>query len=181
MASHNPMDPLRDPRDGRGVGLDGKDGHLGIEIAVERHLLFEDTLHVNSIDYKKFEKTPRLYTKGLFTDADIALDVNIEAYPIDIHDRLQIVIYNNVSPTGGVMTDFYDHDPRMLGPSIMDEYEYVMYGIVYDRKNPKGGKDGLVTIHISFGGLLMRIKVDAAHCQSLELDNWCYLLCRKEQ
>jgi len=151
-----------------------------VEIKVEREILFEDTLTVNSIEYTKFERTPRLFAKGEFTDGLVDFDVNVEAYPIDIQDRLNVAIYNNVSPSGSVLSDFYDHDPRILGTSIMDEYEYVCHGKVYKRVGPKDGKEGQITIWISFGGLLMKIRCSNSHVKGLDCDNYCYLLIRKE-
>lgn len=149
------------------------------EIKVEREVLFQDILCVENINYSKFERTPRLTTKGEFTDASVLFDVNIESYPVDIHDRINLSLYNNVSPSGSILSDFYDHDPRILGNSVMDEYEYVCYGRVYKKVKDKG-KEGNVTIIISFGGLLMKITCVETHIKNLELDDYCYMLMRKE-
>ena len=64
-----------------------------------------------------------------------------------------------------------------LTPSLLDQYEYSMYGKLYKWKQdmPKAP----VEIYISFGGLLMRLKGDPRHLAKLTLDSRLYLLIRK--
>ncbi len=46
-------------------------------------------------------------------------------------DILNVAITDNVSPDRArKLNTAYDHDPRLLGVSIMDHYEYVMFGKV---------------------------------------------------
>ena len=62
----------------------------------------------------------------------------------------------------------------------MDEYEYVTYGVVYERK---ADKEGDIECYISFGGLLMRIKTLNKNpnklLTGLNLDDRVYCLMRK--
>lgn len=66
--------------------------------------------------------------------------------------------------------------------SLLDAYEYVMYGLVY-KYAPEAAstKDGgvKVSVFISFGGLLMKLKGDPAKLAVLEVDSRVYLLMRK--
>ena len=61
--------------------------------------------------------------------------------------------------------------------SLLDQYEYAMYGKLYKWKQdqPKAP----VEVYVSFGGLLMRLKGDARHLSKLALDSRVYLLMRK--
>eukprot|EP00397_Hematodinium_sp_SG-2012_P051886 GEMP01061058.1.p1 GENE.GEMP01061058.1~~GEMP01061058.1.p1 ORF type:complete len:150 (+),score=18.96 GEMP01061058.1:641-1090(+) len=149
-----------------------------MEVEVSREILFQDTLIVTNLDYKKFERVPRVFTVGEFTDAEVDIDINVEIYPIEIGDRLCVALSSNVSPSGAQLHNFYDHDPRVLGNCIMDEYEYVMFGTVYKKAGPNA--EGLVTIFISFGGLLLRLRAAESHLKTMNPDDKVYLLCRKE-
>ena len=63
------------------------------------------------------------------------------------------------------------------GPSLLDQYDYAMYGKLYKWKQdtPKAP----VEVYVSFGGLLMRLKGDPRHLAKLQLDARVYLLLRK--
>ena len=63
--------------------------------------------------------------------------------------------------------------------SLMDAYEYVMYGKIFKYKD--SSKSGIikVEVYISFGGLLLQLIGDPKKLESLEVDNSVYLLIRK--
>ena len=63
--------------------------------------------------------------------------------------------------------------------SIMDKYEYVMYGKVFKYKDVKEGGTVKVQVYISFGGLLMQLTGDPKKMEELELDSRLYLLVRR--
>jgi DNA-directed RNA polymerase I, II, and III subunit RPABC3 len=65
--------------------------------------------------------------------------------------------------------------------SLLDAYEYVMYGLVYKYTPETGNKDGgvKVSVYVSFGGLLMKLTGDPAKLNVLEVDSKVYLLMRK--
>eukprot|EP00587_Corethron_hystrix_P015503 CAMPEP_0113328534 /NCGR_PEP_ID=MMETSP0010_2-20120614/20098_1 /TAXON_ID=216773 ORGANISM="Corethron hystrix, Strain 308" /NCGR_SAMPLE_ID=MMETSP0010_2 /ASSEMBLY_ACC=CAM_ASM_000155 /LENGTH=53 /DNA_ID=CAMNT_0000189923 /DNA_START=233 /DNA_END=390 /DNA_ORIENTATION=+ /assembly_acc=CAM_ASM_000155 len=50
---------------------------------------------------------------------------------------------------------------------MADNYEYVMHGRVFDIKY-KG--DGVIAVHVSFGGLLMRLTGDQRHLENVRAD-----------
>merc|ERR1712060_335430 len=54
-------------------------------------------------------------------------------------EQIYVCITDNVSPANNprLLTTAYDHDPRILGRSIMDQFEYVMYGKVYKKDDNK--------------------------------------------
>jgi DNA-directed RNA polymerase I, II, and III subunit RPABC3 len=66
--------------------------------------------------------------------------------------------------------------------SYMDAFDYVMYGLVYKYAHEGGGggsagsKEGVrVCVYVSFGGLLMKLKGDAAKLSVLDVDSKVYL------
>ena len=62
-------------------------------------------------------------------------------------------------------------------PSLQDKFEYVMHGKVY--KCEEDEQSNRLSIYMSFGGLLMRLKGDASNLLGIELDQHLYLLIRK--
>lgn len=57
-----------------------------------------------------------------------------------------------------------------------------MYGLVYKYQAEPASKDGgavKVSVFVSFGGLLMKLKGDPAKLSVLEVDSRVYLLMRK--
>ena len=65
----------------------------------------------------------------------------------------------------------------VIDRTLADNYEYVMHGRVFDVSY---GKDGIVEIAISFGGLLCRLTGDQRHLSSILPDMRLYLLVKKD-
>ena len=60
----------------------------------------------------------------------------------------------------------------------MDGYEYVMYGKCYKKVEENAGGLTRASAYVSFGGLLMNLKVDPKNLQDVEIDDRIYLLMR---
>ena len=75
----------------------------------------------------------------------------------------------------GTDTDFLAMDGK---PTLMDQYDYVMHGVVYKFKHVSGKK---VEVMLSHGGLLARFAGDQRHLQKLKVDMEVYTLIRKVQ
>ena len=63
--------------------------------------------------------------------------------------------------------------------TLMDAYDYVMYGKIFKYKDSSKGGSIKVEVYISFGGLLMQLIGDPKKLETLEVDNNVYLLMRK--
>ena len=63
--------------------------------------------------------------------------------------------------------------------TLMDAYEYIMYGKIFKYKDNSRAGQIRVEVYISFGGLLMQLTGDPKKLESLEVDNNVYLLMRK--
>lgn len=61
--------------------------------------------------------------------------------------------------------------------SHADDFEYVMHGKVFKHHQKPG--DHLMSVFVSFGGLLMHLMGDETNLNKLELDSRIYLLMRK--
>lgn len=64
-------------------------------------------------------------------------------------------------------------------PSLLDQYDYVMYGKLYKWSQAEPKKP--VEVYVSFGGLLMRLRGDPNHLSKLQVDSRIYLLLRKAE
>ena len=68
------------------------------------------------------------------------------------------------------------------GSNLIDQYDYVMHGKIFEDKleDAVNNDDGqLLTVYISFGGLLMSIKGKLKDLKELEMDARVYL-CLKQ-
>lgn len=68
---------------------------------------------------------------------------------------------------------------RKATKTVLDQWEYVMYGKVFKRKEL--GQNGIPVLELtmSFGGLLLRMTGDPKKLEELEDDSNVYLLLRK--
>ena len=140
-------------------------------------LLYEDHFQVKDIN-TKFDKVARLFCRLAeeIYEMELQVDVNSDLQQLEVNDKFKFALASTLSTDGTPGSEHYDPGS---GPSLMDQYEYVMYGKIYKWKQdtPKAP----IEVHVSFGGLLMRLKGDARHLQNLELDKRIYLLIRKIQ
>lgn len=109
---------------------------------------------------------------------ELALDINIDIYPLEVGESFRLTLANTLYLDG--TSDSGVFDPKIYEKkTLMDEYEYVMHGKVFKFQLEKSGSSQVVSILISFGGLLMMIKGDAANVEYIEPDARLYLLMRK--
>ena len=170
-------------------------------------LLYQEQFQVKDIN-KKFDKVARLHCRLAEEGYDMTLDldVNSDLTNLDLNDKFTFALASTLSPDGTPGSEYYD---QSKGPSLMDQYEYVMYGKIYKWKQDEPKKPIEVSrspvsvcstrhpprahpapvrtppaslasqVQVSFGGLLMRLKGDQRHLQNLMLDSRVYLLIRK--
>eukprot|EP00403_Amphidinium_massartii_P043166 CAMPEP_0178439048 /NCGR_PEP_ID=MMETSP0689_2-20121128/35939_1 /TAXON_ID=160604 /ORGANISM="Amphidinium massartii, Strain CS-259" /LENGTH=153 /DNA_ID=CAMNT_0020061533 /DNA_START=62 /DNA_END=523 /DNA_ORIENTATION=- len=142
--------------------------------------LFEDTFNIKSVDNSRFERAGRIdCTSEDFGENTLELDINNIIWPVSSGEKIFVALTDNVSPVAGQnkLTNAYDHDPRVLGASVMDDFEYVMYGRVYKKEDVKG--KNTATVFVSYGGLLMKLKSNSVQLKDFHLGDSLYLLIRK--
>eukprot|EP00588_Corethron_pennatum_P006541 CAMPEP_0194291348 /NCGR_PEP_ID=MMETSP0169-20130528/43210_1 /TAXON_ID=218684 /ORGANISM="Corethron pennatum, Strain L29A3" /LENGTH=141 /DNA_ID=CAMNT_0039039207 /DNA_START=172 /DNA_END=597 /DNA_ORIENTATION=- len=138
--------------------------------------LFEDIFVVEQLnpDGKKFERVNRIQATGTTFECDLLLDTNSEIYPIMEEEKITVVLSSTLSLDGRPDDGEYDQSGE---PTMADNYEYVMHGRVFDVQY-KGS--GTVSVHVSFGGLLMRLTGDQRHLENIRADERLYILIKKD-
>eukprot|EP00927_Polykrikos_kofoidii_P070643 TRINITY_DN67055_c0_g1_i1.p1 TRINITY_DN67055_c0_g1~~TRINITY_DN67055_c0_g1_i1.p1 ORF type:complete len:177 (-),score=37.57 TRINITY_DN67055_c0_g1_i1:83-571(-) len=151
-----------------------------IEVARKEHrFLFEDSFLIKTVDNTRFERAARIDCESVAFDNNVELDVNNHIYPVHPGDTLHMAITPNVSPADNPrhLSNAFEHDPRILGPSILDHFEYVMYGKCYKKVDDK--KKNAATVFVSHGGMLMKLQSDTKQLQDFHVGDCLYLLVRK--
>jgi len=125
---------------------------------------------------KKFDKVTRLHCRLAEEGYELALDldINSDLFPLEVSQKFALVLASTLAIDGQPDNGKFDQSNQ---PSLMDAYEYAMYGKIFKWKQDRT-KDP-IELHVSFGGLLMRLKGDARHLQKLNLDSRIYLLMRR--
>eukprot|EP00928_Gymnodinium_smaydae_P079496 TRINITY_DN63409_c0_g1_i1.p1 TRINITY_DN63409_c0_g1~~TRINITY_DN63409_c0_g1_i1.p1 ORF type:complete len:155 (+),score=35.63 TRINITY_DN63409_c0_g1_i1:91-555(+) len=146
---------------------------------LEHKFLFEDSFTIKTVDNSRFERAGRIDCHSVAFENNLELDVNNIIYPVTPGEQVHVAITDNVSPADNPrrLTTAYDHDPRLLGRSIMDQFEYVMFGKVY--KKEAKAKDGTAVVFASFGGLLMKLSGVGQQLTDFHQGDSIYLLMRK--
>lgn len=101
-------------------------------MATGQALLYQEQFEVKEIS-KKFDKvarlTCRLAEEGY--DMGLELDINSDLYPLEVNDKFTFALASTLSPDGSPGSEHYEQN---MGSSLMDQYEYVMYGKIYKWK-----------------------------------------------
>ena len=102
------------------------------------------------------------------------IDVNSDLFYLEINDRFTFALASTLALDGSADAGTFDQSGN---PSLLDQYEYAMYGKLYKwaQNDPKSP----VEVYVSCGGLLMRLRGDQRHLAKLTLDSRVYLLARK--
>ncbi len=162
-----------------------------------RVTLFEDIFSITSLnpEGKKFERVNRLSATGTTFECDLLLDYNCQIYTLLEGEKMTFVLASTLNLDGSP-DDHTSYNPTTnasvmrggggrgggggssaIDRTLADNYEYVMHGRVFDVSY---GKDGIVEIAISFGGLLCRLTGDQRHLSSILPDMRLYLLVKKD-
>jgi DNA-directed RNA polymerase I, II, and III subunit RPABC3 len=130
-------------------------------------------------DGKKFDRVSRFVCRSTpYGDSELTLDVNVDAYPIDIGAKFTYVLASTLN-TDGSPEDPTTYD-QSKKESLADEYEYVMHGKCYKKtEEDDAGAAEKTATYISFGGLLACVKTDAKAMSEVDVDDRVYCLMRK--
>lgn len=134
-------------------------------------------------DGKKFDRVSRFVCRSELYEFDLTLDVNIDIYPLKVGDKFNLVLARTIHTDGTPETGSYDENFPTISrkESLLDAFEYVMYGLVYKYavEAATQQESAKVSVFVSFGGLLMKLKGDPAKLSVMEVDSRVYLLMRK--
>jgi DNA-directed RNA polymerases I, II, and III subunit RPABC3 len=92
--------------------------------------LLEDTFEIIEVDPdgKKFDKVSRLVCRGESYDMDLVLDVHSDLFKVRPQDKFKMMIASTLRLDGAPESDEYED---LRGPSLLEKYQYVMYGQVF--------------------------------------------------
>ncbi|CAI7841377.1 unnamed protein product, partial [Closterium sp. NIES-54] len=109
----------------------------GARGAMADSILFEDIFTLTDMDVggKKFDKVSRIEARSEQFDMALSLDVNTEVYPLAAGDKFTLALSPTLSLEGVSDEGVYDQSGRR---SLMDRYEYVMYGKLYKYSDATG-------------------------------------------
>lgn len=174
-------------------------------MAAKSGILYQDQFEVKEVS-KKFEKVSRLSCRLSEEGYEMALDVDINSdlMHLDINERFTLALASTLDLQGKEDSGVFDQSGAA---NLLDQYDYAMHGKIFKwkqdqarspgprgrprapRRTPARGRlharlvasqpKSPVELHVSFGGLLMRLKGDPRHLAKLALDARIYLLMRK--
>ena len=122
--------------------------------------VFDETLVIDDIDkdLKVFDKVQRC--EGTTeTKYKIAMDINSEIYPMKKGGKYSLLLAKSIYESGSTPKKFNYEIFDKKKSSLMDKYDYVMCGKVFQFNNDKTNdpENYTLNISISFGGLLFQI------------------------
>ncbi|GIL83442.1 hypothetical protein Vretimale_11194 [Volvox reticuliferus] len=148
-------------------------------MARSQPILFEDVFDVvdKDPDGKKFDSVSRFVCHSDLYEMDLQIDLNTELFPLQRNDKFSLVLAWTLNLDATPGSEKYDADfPAISGRrTLMDNYDYVMYGKVFKYKD----NNMKVEVYISFGGLLMKLAGDPVKLEPIEVDSNIYLLLKK--
>ena len=162
---------------------------------MSNNIIFEEIFEVENIDKdsKIFEKVQRCEGNTKKTNYKIMLDINSDIYPMEKGGLYSIVLAKSIEENNKVKSNEFDYElTTNKKGTLMDKYEYVMRGRVFQfnsdkkRQGDSTNQDTLC-ISISFGGLLLDISnlkresstAKAKSFEDIELDEEIFLLMKK--
>lgn len=147
--------------------------------------LFDDIFNIESTDSARYDRVTRIVANSTSSpDTKITLDVNHELFPVSENDTLTITLAKSLNiddDSNAIETDDLVaangswRPPKPDQRSLMNDYDYVMYGTVYKFEE---GKDDRISVYCSFGGLLMCLEGNYRTLVGLKQEN-LYILMRK--
>jgi len=119
-------------------------------------------------------KVSRVHCESENYEMNLQIDINLQLYPLQEHDRFTLVMATTLDLNGKVSDGVYDPDPEQA--TLADSYEYVMHGRCFSINTEDKDK---MSVLFSYGGLLMRLRGDSRNLQGFVRDSDYFLLIRR--
>ena len=142
-------------------------------------VIYDDIFYVKNVDPdgKKFDRVSRLECDSESFSMAMTLDVNSQIYPLNLNDKFRMMIATTLRDDG--LQDTAEFEPH-ANYYRLKQFEYIMYGKVYRiEPDEQAGDSGKLSVYVSYGGLLQRLKGDAYNLHGFQLDSNVYLLIKK--
>ena len=155
--------------------------------------VFEETLDITDIDkdLKVFDKVQRCEGETQDSKYKIAMDINSEIYPMKKGASYKLLLAKSIYESKQTPKYFEYELFSNTKNTLMDNFDYVMSGKVFqfslDKKKKDDDNIDTLSISISFGGLLFqisRLKKDEKTgkpkgFEDINIDDVLYLLIKK--
>lgn len=137
-----------------------------------------------NVDGQTFERVSRILASTKVNKMKIELDVNTDIYPMQKGQFYKFCLATSVNADGSDTFDvirYENQEQEQSGGekygSLVDQYEYVCHGKIFKYQLDETDKEKkMMTLYLSFGGLLMSISGEYKNLKSLEIDSRVYLL-----
>jgi DNA-directed RNA polymerase I, II, and III subunit RPABC3 len=141
--------------------------------------IFHSTFEVAQInpEGRKYLRVSRLECKSKLVPVTIAIDINSDIFPVTVGEHLTIGLTSTLNVNGEEERDVYDHSV-FHRETAMSSYDYVMHGRVY-KCNCDDLDQEVVTVLISFGGLLMKVEGTTPQLRDIQFNKNYYVLIKK--
>jgi DNA-directed RNA polymerase I, II, and III subunit RPABC3 len=120
-----------------------------------------------------FHNVSRVVAQSETNQVDLIIDVQCELYRLKTKEKFTLALASTLDLTG-------KPDPKTWTqsnePSLLDKYDYAMYGKVF-RCDPM--PNSKVVIYVSHSGLLMKITGDSRNLREIKQDERVYTLLRR--
>ncbi|ODQ51461.1 DNA-directed RNA polymerases I [Saitoella complicata NRRL Y-17804] len=142
-------------------------------------IILEKDFLISATDNANFDRVTRISASTADKDIEIELDINSEIYPLEEGRKVRLVLAKALALDGSRDVNAEGRGWRETSEvTLAEEYEYVCYGKVY--RHDEHGETDLISVYISFGGLLLMVKGNYKDLQGLNQDN-VYLLIKKHE
>lgn len=121
-------------------------------------IILEDAFTVDTVNAEGtvYLRVSRIACSNKKGDLTVTTDINSEEFPVTRGERLAIALATTLERSGEPMQESYDHSVYHR-ETLLQEYDYVMYGKVYEC-NTDDKTAAKLTVYISFGGLLGKVE-----------------------
>ncbi|KAL7714079.1 DNA-directed RNA polymerases I [Entamoeba marina] len=103
------------------------------------------------------------------------IDVNIDCFPLEVDDHIDVMVTKTINRDNSDM-DQIPYTDDFGKNTYMDEYDYVMHGVVF-KFVEEHGKLALIA---SFGGLLLMLYASSELLNEFNMDDKIFLLMKKD-
>lgn len=140
--------------------------------------LFTDFVTITDMDVdgQKFHNVSRIVGVSETHKCDVIIDVQSDMYRLKTKEKFTLTLVKTLD-LQGKEDDGYWH-PKKNEPTLIDRYDYGMYGKIYKCDQLPNNR---MAVYVSHGGLLMKIVGEARILKSLEQDSKVYSLLKKSE
>ncbi|XP_037953963.1 DNA-directed RNA polymerases I, II, and III subunit RPABC3-like [Teleopsis dalmanni] len=146
--------------------------------AARDNVLYDDIFTIEEVDPggKNFESISRIVCRSLGFNATLLLDVYSWVFSVEVGINIRMVIVNSLNLDGSLGEESYVPTKER---TLADDFDYVMHGRFYQMGNSIEDDGRPVSMHASFGGLLMSLTGDPKLFELFVPKSFVYLMLKR--